>query len=623
MDLYLFSSVLGCCVLAGICYGQDTMVSCPDSWEPFNGNCYLFVTNKLVTYSQTTDECNKFDSSPMYFDTQDEINWFKKMIQKYPSSEYWTALNDIPRLGGVKAPGTGQWKWGLYGRVDPSLIRWTPVPANDTLNNCGGLNALATMEDADCNSRQGYICNIELTAGAKCPTNWIATDTDCYYISNASDPAQRFTWSNAKDRCSALIAGAHLITIDDVNDQSFLVLVSYSVTDAFLRWTGLQYQNGAWGWFNGATFSQQFFKWATEPDDVANIENCAVIRPNGMFSDRACNMVRNFMCKTSQTTIDTTFNLGCGTWTRAGSSCYKFFKNPLSTWDDAQATCKALKGNLINVKDKDLKMWLTNQMLDPMNNWPMWTALNDKVIEGSFVWSDGSALDPDTIAWNQEPNDYKGNEDCATVMPDGNFNDNPCTAFAAPLCEVDNVSACPTRSDGGYWLTRNSDSGSGFDCYLFGNTSTYDALMTYAEARDYCPTLASTTNQIPALFVLDSAAERSFITEQLHGYLKDPFTGFWTQLTDAGSEGYWSWAGNKQADTGLVTWVKEPLSLTPDMDCVQVIYNSYFVVRKCGTKSGYICERSAYSPGRSAGTKLSGNLVLSAIAGIYWYMLIH
>ena len=38
--------------------------------------------------------------------------------------------------------------------------------------------------------------------------------------------------------------------------------------------------------------------WVSEPDDVAGKENCAVIRYNGAFSDRGCNMNYNFICKT-------------------------------------------------------------------------------------------------------------------------------------------------------------------------------------------------------------------------------------------------------------------------------------------------------------------------------------
>ena len=43
-----------------------------------------------------------------------------------------------------------------------------------------------------------------------------------------------------------------------------------------------------------------FSQWAKEPDNVAGVENCAVIRANGKFSDRDCNAQQNFLCKKSQ-----------------------------------------------------------------------------------------------------------------------------------------------------------------------------------------------------------------------------------------------------------------------------------------------------------------------------------
>ena len=50
------------------------------------------------------------------------------------------------------------------------------------------------------------------------------------------------------------------------------------------------------------------------------------------------------------------YNNGCGTWTRAGQSCFKFFQQPLLTWQDARTKCQSLKGDLINVVSFDLQV---------------------------------------------------------------------------------------------------------------------------------------------------------------------------------------------------------------------------------------------------------------------------
>ena len=41
--------------------------------------------------------------------------------------------------------------------------------------------------------------------------------------------------------------------------------------------------------------------------------------------------------------------------------------------------------------------------------------------------------------WNQEPNDYYGEEDCALVYKNGQYNDAICTWKSAAICELDNV----------------------------------------------------------------------------------------------------------------------------------------------------------------------------------------
>ena len=44
-------------------------------------------------------------------------------------------------------------------------------------------------------------------------------------------------------------------------------------------------------------------------------------------------------------------------------------------------------------------------------------------------------------AWNQEPNDYKGDEDCGVIKSNGYFNDVSCSTTKAPaICELDNTS---------------------------------------------------------------------------------------------------------------------------------------------------------------------------------------
>ena len=54
--------------------------------------------------------------------------------------------------------------------------------------------------------------------------------------------------------------------------------------------------------------------------------------------------------------VNSMYNLGCATWTRAGQACFMFYAAPLSTWWDARSNCQSIQGDLVNVKDADLQV---------------------------------------------------------------------------------------------------------------------------------------------------------------------------------------------------------------------------------------------------------------------------
>ncbi|XP_053376223.1 C-type mannose receptor 2-like [Mercenaria mercenaria] len=591
----------------------DEAFGCDEGWINVNQQCYMFINDKKVTWSEAEEECNRYDSSLMYFDNIDEVIWYINYVSVYPAPAYWTSMNDISWQG-QNQPGTGHWKWGKYSQANTTIFQWNQSPANDGYNNCGGINAAGTMSDVGCNSTQGFICNVELNGG-QCPdSTWTKTPTDCYYVSNTSDISQLMTWDQARAKCASFGSNSHLLTVDDANDQTFLQnALPYVTMSMYLYWTGLQYKNNIWQWFNGATFNQKFFKWAKEPDNVAGKEDCVVIRYNGKLSDRGCNMQQNYICKKSADYGDSTLNTGCSIWTRAGQMCYMFYTDPKSSWSDAKSTCQSMQGDLINVKDPDTMSWLRVQMLDPTNDYIFWTALNDRDQEGTFKWSDGTVVDSNVISWNAEPNDWWGEEDCGILIPSRfTYNDGTCQFHAIPLCEVDNVQSCPSK--GGSWVSRNADKGSGLNCYLFGDYSSESVRKTQPEALQYCQSLADSGNNVPQLLVVDTAAEKQFLKGQVSKYA-DNIWGFWTMMTDAAEEGFWTWGGTAVIDPTLVDWDKEPSSLTPTTDCANVQYNGYFQVVDCASKLGFICGRKAFQPwtSRSSSTRFSPEYQLTIV----------
>ena len=44
-----------------------------------------------------------------------------------------------------------------------------------------------------------------------------------------------------------------------------------------------------------------------------------------------------------------------------------------------------------------VQIWLTTQMLDPVNNRFFWTGLNDQQQDGTYVWTDGTPINKDLV----------------------------------------------------------------------------------------------------------------------------------------------------------------------------------------------------------------------------------
>ena len=63
------------------------------------------------------------------------------------------------------------------------------------------------------------------------------------------------------------------------------------------------------------------------------------------------------------------------------------------TWENARKDCRNKNGDLISIKDKAEDSML-RRFLDQKasKSWRYWIGLNDKLKEGSYVWSDGSSF---------------------------------------------------------------------------------------------------------------------------------------------------------------------------------------------------------------------------------------
>ncbi|KAL4231624.1 carbohydrate binding [Mactra antiquata] len=571
---------------------------CDPGWTPYGSNCYSFNTAKGVTQKAASQECYNQDASLVRITSQDQLNWLVTQLKQYPAPGYWTALNDIPKVASERL-GTGTWKWGFYNYADMSIIQWNQSPANDGQSKCAAVNIQGKVADLACNARQGYICKYPSTNG--CALGWLPGSTACYWFSNTSDPTQLKNWNDAKTVCEGKGNGAKLMIISDQNDLNFLTgELPYLAKTTKTHWIGLQSMTvGQWTWYTGDAVNTALIQWQQEPDNVAGIENCGILRMTGKFSDRDCSSNARYICyKYQNTQTKPTDNFGCGSWIRAGHLCYGFMSGAMKkTWGDARSYCKNQGADLLKIDSFDKKSWLLQQLLIPSFNRMFWIGLNDQQNEGKYVWADGSSANASYLNWNHEPNDYQGQEDCGIIYTTGQYNDVKCSVHAAAICELDNSNqaGCPSG-----WQSN------GQSCYLFTPYNNVSLLYNQLEASTYCQTFANSVNKkVGALLSVDSKTEKTFIVSQVQAK-KDNIYGWYTSLNDIQSEGYWAFNTGPVMDPTLVDWQGEPSTLPGD-NCGLVGYAGNTHERNCNRKVSFICER--YASGMSKGNGLETHMI--------------
>ncbi|XP_061580316.1 CD209 antigen-like protein C [Cololabis saira] len=117
-------------------------------------------------------------------------------------------------------------------------------------------------------------------------------------------------------------------------------------------------------------------------------------------------------------------------WRKFRSSCY-FLSTDRQTWDKARQDCRVKGADLVVINDSEEQSFLST-----FGNKESWIGLNDKGVEGTWKWVDGSPL---ILAnWGAgEPNGANvREEDCAHIRNDDRkWNDLSCTASLYWFCE--------------------------------------------------------------------------------------------------------------------------------------------------------------------------------------------
>ena len=114
---------------------------------------------------------------------------------------------------------------------------------------------------------------------------------------------------------------------------------------------------------------------------------------------------------------------GCGAISDGGT-CFSYSTSTGINWVDARLQCVTRGYDLATVTSLE-----ENTLIYSLSGGSdCWIGYNDRYIEGTFIWADGS-INTYTRWLTGEPNDGSGNEDCVIIHSTGYWNDARCTAL--------------------------------------------------------------------------------------------------------------------------------------------------------------------------------------------------
>ncbi|CAH3133175.1 unnamed protein product [Porites lobata] len=128
-------------------------------------------------------------------------------------------------------------------------------------------------------------------------------------------------------------------------------------------------------------------------------------------------------------------------WSFFGGYCY-FTSRACASWLTAESNCSTMSSNLVTVHDQEENVYIQHHH----NGERSWIGLNDRSVEGSFVWTN-KEISKFRFWAPQQPNDWK-NEDCVHTLGAKHgytWNDVPCTNCYNYTCFKD-LDECTTGS---------------------------------------------------------------------------------------------------------------------------------------------------------------------------------
>jgi len=254
----------------------------------------------------------------------------------------------------------------------------------------------------------------------------------CKFIDAKSKTVKVFsdntkTWDEARTFCKSskvLGVAGDLATDTDATTHAFLEKQSK------LMWLGGSdtETDGTWKWVTGEAIPlKSGGHWAAnEPNNAAGGgQDCMVMNyETNKWDDQKCDNVDG-----GQKIIPCEYHHRSA---KVSNRFLQYFSTP-KTFSGAKAECKSNGGLLVVANNDEINTWVAKQG----NGAQKWIGATDLKSEGTWLWSDGSAVS--TESWNhwtgEGPDNADRVEHCATTDADAQWDDNYCKAKHPFVCQ--------------------------------------------------------------------------------------------------------------------------------------------------------------------------------------------
>jgi len=234
-------------------------------------------------------------------------------------------------------------------------------------------------------------------------------------------------WNEARAHCqSTKVFGdaGDLATDTDATTHAFLVS---QVDHLWIGGSDAETEK-TWKWVTGEAVdmrhSSEGGHWnAGEPNDASGQDCLLMNYYAGKYDDQNCGTEKKFACEYHHKGAAVVSN-----------KLLKYFSTP-KTFFGAKKHCESKGGLLVVANNEDVNTWVKLQG----NGTRKWIGATDQKTEGTWLWSDGSAVSTESaLNWKEGgPDDVERVEHCAVVLSAGQWDDKYCREEHPFVCQYD------------------------------------------------------------------------------------------------------------------------------------------------------------------------------------------